>query len=280
MNKYRTIKNCLADLRAEIKSSFLSYRQRENFRLTKRLFNSQEGRGVFVFGNGPSAGKIDPKKLQLFLRSHDFDVIACNNYFLSDLSKDVVPNYYVLSDPDWFFPEETNKGKEFIRDIKENNKKLEDSGIPIFLPFEFFEKHDLRNPVYFFNDLRVIYRRYNRNILSSRSFASMTGLKAIRIADYLGYDNIFMMGIDNTLFREFKVDKLNRLVMRHHHFYSGADVTFFKNCSVSDFLIRCASVFDQLNEFNERSKGNIYNLDIESYVDVFEKHSLFDIYQS
>ena len=100
-------------LSADIKEFFATYvlsvgyyilhilPQRSELKITKELKNTQTKKKCFVFANGPSMNLLDVKKIEQYQKA-GFDVICINSYITSDMANTVVPNYYVLSDPDSF----------------------------------------------------------------------------------------------------------------------------------------------------------------------------------
>ena len=250
---------------------------------TQQLLNLKKNKDVIVIGNGPSVSKVDANKLKYLLENNDIEVIASNNFLLSEFSKDIKPNFYVLSDPDWFFPEKTNKGDGFVEDIKLNNGLLQKENIPIFMPISFKDKHIFLNEIYYFNDSVNFLKNYSNNILAPRSFGSLTGFKAIRIADYLGYENIYIIGMDTTHFLDFYVNAKNQLVKKHNHFFNDkktSEVKFIKNKTTSENLFECAKLFQSLENINKHTSKMIFNLDPDSYVDAFTKIHELDIYKN
>lgn len=234
---------------------------------------------AFVFGNGPSLKMLDPQKVKKY-KEKGFDIFATHSYLISDFAKIVKPTHYVISDSDWIYPEKEKKGKFFAQEIIKNNEILNNMNIPLFLPINFKNKHKFKNPIFYFNDSQNSLGYYNRNITRNRPFSSITGFKALWIADFMGYDEIYICGMDTTQFREFTCDKNNNIIHKYEHFYNEkrtTDITFKKELSTGEYLYTCHVLFKDLDKFN--SKDKIYNLDINSYVDAFSKNASLNIYK-
>lgn len=246
-------------------------------RETRSLRGSKRGLSVMVLGNGPSLRILDPEKVRL-LQAGGFDVIATNAYMVNPMSRAVIPDYYVISDPDWVQAPKEKGAQPFEEEIAESNKRLSRAGIPIFMPINLAAENPYPNKVFYFNDCELFFSRYDNNILRPRAFPSLTGMKAIWVADFLGYSSIYIAGIDANGFQAITVDIENRLkvVQRHAH-ESGrpAPIVIESPRSVAYTLYAHHNVFASFHKF---PVGKITNLDPAGLVDAFEKKHTLDIY--
>ena len=75
----------------------------------------------------------------------------------------------------------------------------------------------------FFNDSENIFSPNVVNITKPRGYNSWTGRKALSISCYLGYDNIFICGMDYDMLRDIKVTKDNKLYWTVKHCHDDKD---------------------------------------------------------
>jgi hypothetical protein len=98
----------------------------------------------------------------------------------------------------------------------------------------------------------------------------MTLLKGLSMACWLGYDRIFILGMDNTYPRNLYCDSNNRIL--NHEIHAGAadwvqDMTNRYN-SIADAITEIAEIFYDTRKF---SRPSIINLDPYSLTDAFRK---------
>lgn len=136
-------------------------------------------------------------------------------------------------------------------------------------------KLKLSNPKIYYNNSSNYYGLYHQNILYPPPLAARTGIYSLWIASFLGYDKIYFLGLDNTLFRLFSVDHMNRLLYGDTHFYSDGGVPgqSSKKSTVAEKLFSYSALFGSMEKIRFGSKAKIYNLDPNGYVDAFEKLS-------
>jgi hypothetical protein len=102
----------------------------------------------------------------------------------------------------------------------------------------------------------------------------MTAFKSISIANYLGYDEIFVIGLDNSMFLTLEVDKDNHLRQRPNH--SGSSGGELATRLSDQFPMGVADYFFDIanNSFALKkcfSKLNVFNIDESSFSDAFAK---------
>ena len=124
-----------------------------------------------------------------------------------------------------------------------------------------------------FSDLSLETIRNSTSPLKARGYPSLTAYKALAFADYLGFDQIFIIGIDNSMFRTLKVDSMNSLVQNSNHFTENygppTDVTEIYPNGIADYFSELSEMFLSL----KRSFTNmqVINLGYDSEVDAFPK---------
>jgi hypothetical protein len=265
-------------------SFILYYRDRVKFRVhykkLKNLNGSAVGKNAFVFANGPSLNKLDPRKI----KAHGFDIFAVNRYLLSSFGKIATPTTYILSDPIYFNEDEniklTTKQLKLAEEVEPVKKILNENNITTFIPMGCLSKSSLKNKIGFC-DIQNEFSKNVCNILKPRGYMSMTAYKALAIALYLGYDNIYICGFDNDNFKRINVNINNNMFYKDEHFYdltgSTANIEFSDYAdSVGDILYRWHFLFSDLSKF---PSNNITVLDEESLCTFFSKKNSLNIFK-
>jgi len=253
------------------------------FKKTYRLKNSMRGYKAFVFGNGPSLKRLDFKKVSKYQSEYGFKVFCINSFIGDGKNIDLVPDYYVLSDPAYFgFSEGISEERRL--EIEKNLEALSNfSSIDIFIPINFYGKLNLPNQIYYFNDCEYRWLiKQATNILLPRGYLSMTAYKALAIACFMGFDKIYILGFDNDWIKSLIVDDKNNIWYKNLHFKEQADtgIHLVKNeeaKNIAELLLSFSYLFEDLYLF---PKDKIVNLDPLGLVDAFSKNHELDIYKN
>jgi len=105
---------------------------------------------------------------------------------------------------------------------------------------------------------------------------------ALYIAITAGFKNIYVYGLDYSYFNNCCiVDKQNNLYIKNHHFYDTEEgepeFYFIGNKFFGEYLHaqgRTFQIFMDLESYAEALGSKVYNKNIASYVDAFEKIDL------
>ncbi|WP_345271947.1 6-hydroxymethylpterin diphosphokinase MptE-like protein [Flaviramulus aquimarinus] len=170
----------------------------------KTLKNVHKGKRCFIVGNGPSLKHHDLSKLT------NEPVFTVNNMMMTDYFKILNPNFHLFFDPnflDFFFNQnpqnEDEKNKmQSIRKSLELNSKL--------IYFTLYRKKSTFTKL--FPSLKSHYLFNNKMFTSSLKKTSTLHrntpafqnviIYAINIALYMGFDEIYLLGVDMTGFLE------------------------------------------------------------------------------
>jgi len=227
--------------------------------------NSKRGKVALILGNGPSIKKLDLKNVEKMQP----DIFVTNAYYSTSLSQLIKPNYYCLSDPAFFFD---NGG--VAHSISETLKYISDSRCTLLVS-HLYRKVSLEipNEVLFFNDLDLSAFSKNINPCKPRGYASQTLMKALSVAIFLGYDRIYLIGVDNTEHRALFGDKSNNLWARTDLYYGTSienrlDYQIPQVSGIASTFFQYATWFSDYHKF---AVGNVFNLDEVSLVDAFPK---------
>ena len=273
------------DLIILIKTSFKTFRNYRNFRDTKSLKNTFKDQDSFVLANGPSLKKIDLKEIKKRQRKFANKVI-CVNSFISKYHSKLIPDFYIISDPAYFGFDEEFHDQDTLKDVKRDLQLIEKHNVTIFVPLRFKNNINIKTKIFYFNDMEL--RRFNKNLTDitlPRSYKSLTAYKALSLACYLGFKNIYIAGIDNDYFKTFEVDKENRVYYKIDHateqggsgkFLLGSIGGLNKNQKIEQINLGKALLTASYSFFDlYRFPKNIINLDENSLIDAFEKRDIF-----
>ena len=107
-----------------------------------------------------------------------------------------------------------------------------------------------------------------------RGYVSITAHKVIACAVYMGYRNVFVIGLDNSIFKSIEVDSHNKLIEYPAHFYDSEESPVIHRPDlypngVEDFLYDYSLLFLDLRR--SFKAVNIFNIDKSSMTDAFPK---------
>ena len=212
-----------------------------------------------IFGGGPSLDSLkikDLKKISLFL-----DIFVVNNFIENKIFSKIIPNFWVASDPNLF------KLKSLTPKKKENTlafflKKNIDINIftPVLRCKDFISLFGSER-VFGFIDSEARNLYSNTLPIFPRGYTSATVMKAICIANWMGYKKIFILGVDNTYPRDIFRNKKNRILNLENHSKSQNlvyDISSYYSC-ISKVMLDLYELFKDYKKINK--KNNIYNLD-------------------
>ena len=185
----------------------LNKETRNNLKKNKNLKNIHKGERCFIIGNGPSLKYYDLNKLNSEI------VFTVNFMMKSEYFRTLKPNYHVLADPNIFKFDSKNED-----DLKKIClfKKTKDINpdIKFFIPYKRKSFAQLFKDIdfyYFYNNLIFTPRIKHSYVLHQNIpiFQNVI-IYAINIALYMGFEKIYLLGVDMTGFLEFfEYNKVN-----------------------------------------------------------------------
>jgi len=244
---------------------------RRKFSGTKKTKGSYAGSTAIVVANGPSAINIDWEEVGR-AREKKLCFLFLVNYSLNDPSvRSRGVDFLVLSDPASHPSSQDARTVELWKNIRMiPNLRLI---TPVSWHLKMEDKFCDSGNCFHFSDLSLETIRNSTSPLKARGYPSLTAYKALAFADYLGFDQIFIIGIDNSMFRTLKVDSMNSLVQNSNHFTENygppTDVTEIYPNGIADYFSELSEMFLSL----KRSFTNmqVINLGYDSEVDAFPK---------
>ena len=241
-------------------------------RQTRSLKATLGNRSALVLGNGPSIAKLDLVAVSS-QQAVDLDVFVVNWFPLSELAKSITPNFIVLSDPA-MAPSQVSD----LRCCQLWDYLSLHSEIKIVVPNSWSKYLDKESTwssrTIYFNDLGMEGLSKNIDPTKPRGYLSLTVYKALAMASYLGYRDISILGVDNTMFQGLSVTQENELMLGDKHFYAkqrpDQNMSNFYPNGVADFFYDISLCFLHLRRCFGHLE-NVYNLDGDSLVDCFVK---------
>ena len=236
----------------------------------RMLKNSKTGRTALVLASGPSADGLNYEFLERFVD----DVLVINGFNKLKIAEKVKPVFYGLSDPAHL---KDLSGKQAIerQELLSYVKKV---GATLFLPH-----YAYKNPAFskfkslFFDDRELTFFNNSINPTKPRGYGSTTIYKMLALACFLNYDKIYILGIDNTNFYNYRGTPDNRIVdigLNTAESIDGSRSTFiseFETEFTSGIAGRMQSYSHLFGDLQKFPRDKIINLDRHSLIDVFPK---------
>ena len=243
---------------------------RNSFNDLRKLKNSKIGRTALVLASGPSVDGLNHDFLERFVD----DVLVINGFNKLKIANKIKPVFYGLSDPAHL--------KDLSGDQKTEREELlayvKKVGATLFLPH-----HAYKNKAFdefkciFFDDRELTFFNNSINPTKPRGYGSTTIYKMLALACFLNYDKIFIIGIDNTNFYNYRGTPDNRIVdigLNTAESVTSARSTFISEYEAeftSGMAGRMQSYSHLFGDLEKFPKGKIINLDPNSLIDVFPK---------
>ena len=232
----------------------------------RKIKKTKQGKTLLLLGSGPSALKLS----QLKLSEYFSELMVVNNYLDFDFSARLIPDYFCVSDPN-----------SFINNNSKLEKYIEDNKITVIASHFYRKSNFLQNQkVIFFNDKEFhipLWKNINPQL--PRSYSSYTFYKALSVAIYMGYDAIYILGLDNTEFLSYRSNVDNEIYLDLEDFYGRKSIgksyeaEIYRSLAgfpdgLAGRLQSYALAYGDLELFNG---FNIINLDPNSLVTNFKK---------
>lgn len=230
-------------------------------------------REALVIGLGPSALQLSSEKIRLHQSEKSLDVFALNAFSETPMAGEVVPDYYVLTDPAFFGRSDAHYlatsriAPSSVWDYLDAHPEVR-----ICMPYEFSPPVGIDpRRLFFLNTIGL--QGFSRSIhpAKPRGYISMTSYAALALAGSMGYSRILMTGVENTQYKWLALTEDRRVALGSSHAYDvGAEVLrevpLFREGGVPAFFEDVSRLFGDLRLFAHLP---IENLDQETLVDVF-----------
>ena len=243
---------------------------------------------LLVLGNGPSL----LESLNTVMDRPAFDVLACNWMIRTETFDLVKPEVYVLTAPEYFLKSASEKHLAMSFEFMDLIRSKVHWPMLLVLPREakaYMKRHHIQLPSYvtlcYFNNIPLEGfaafeswgYRYNLGVPRPHNVL----IPALTLSINLGYQNIYLLGVENSMFKLLSVDENNVAYITDEHFYSGKEkVTRTMHNRgqgsrklheiLEKFYLSFRGYF-KIRGFADRQGVNIYNTTPESYIDAFER---------
>lgn len=239
--------------------------------------NLKRNKHLIIIANGPSAKKLSVELIRNLSNENNLEIMAMNDYYVSSISKIIVPHIYILSDSYDFIADSKNVPLSGAWSyIKEKNVNY------IAIPSGIAPLGGVESKIFHFCDKRAPRSLKMISPSLPHSFGRFTALRAISLALQLGYEKIYLLGFDNTHFLNFILGEDNTVLWRSGtHFYES-DPTYipdysteYKELPEDIFTHGIRSIFETLaillDDYHMLKNDRIINLDKNSWTDSFVK---------
>ncbi len=253
--------------------------KREQLKRTRILKNSKKGKVALILGSGPSLDNLNTNLLGDYVD----DVFVINSFNQLEVATRIKPAFYGLSDPAHFGILSVEQSLE-LNGILDYIKRCEAT---LVLPHTaFLAKIFTGFDRVFFDDREKTFLNRNIGPLKPRSYGSTTVYKMLAMATFMGYEEIFVLGFDNTNFLNYRGRPDNlmqdiggataiRKIKIKSTFIGEYEKEF--TSGMAGRMQSYAHLFGDLHKFK---KFKISNLDPYSLTDAFPKvtnHPLFTV---
>jgi len=247
-----------------------------------KLKNIHKGDRCFILGSGPSIINEDLIPLQNEI------VFALNNFYVHpDFSKIMSgnkDNYYITAP---IHPPQTEKEwKDWLCDMEENMPKnttmifglnRDDTNIKYICDqYNFFNK----NKIYWYFSGKIFNDYYNYspqdvNITRMIWTADTVSIFALIFAIYMGFNEIYMLGMDHNYICNNKGKK--RFYQNGIHQYNEEERLLKGSSEVKHSSKALYNIFSQYEMLKKNTSKRIYNISENSLLDVFDYAKLSDV---
>lgn len=247
---------------------------RQAHRCSRKAKGAYTNKDALIIAGGPSVNRLHVANVLAAQSSGNLDVFALNWFPLSDLAPTIVPDFFCLSDPI------TKPGSKSVFKGKRSEEiwhYLESrSTIRLILPHNWMEcTKSIKNKVeIWIDDRELVGWSRSISVLKPRGYASVTAHKTIASAVFMGYRNIYLIGLDNSLFKFVEVDEENQIIETPAHSYDDVNSVDIRRQhlypkGMQSLLYNYSLVFVDLKRCFQAA--NIFNIDKSSFTDAFPK---------
>jgi hypothetical protein len=249
---------------------------------------------LLILGNGPSLFETLDKHITEKL--DNYDILCVNGFALTDKYTTIKPTIYIMVDPSYFSKtkiERVELSKIEIFNAIFHKTQWE---LNIFLPhaamksnaIEILRKNRNIKIVYFFNNSvfggHEFMNRIYYNLGIANPFYQNVLISAIFLGIKSGFKDIRLIGADHSWLEGYKIGFDNKLYLIDNHFDNHAiepilltklDGSNIKLHEELFWLHRCFAVYQQLDNYAKTKRINIMNCTKNSWIDAFQRGTLY-----
>ncbi|MDB9877743.1 hypothetical protein OAC79_03030 [Amylibacter sp.] len=250
------------------------------------LKDSKVGRKALLISNGPSATNLDFDKVCRLQEAGNLDVFALNSFMDGYEEHRIIPNYFMLADPIFF-------GHSYSSDRHEINdeidlKKLQKyeheliytipESCVIFVPFSEYRntcKMNLPNSIIPFCDDTIHFGSATSPLIPTSVWPA-AAIHMLRLATFMNYSEIMLIGFDHNQYRTYEIDFENNI--------TDCTKYLLNKRREKNYLIEFSSMMDVFYEmymvhksYTHFTHEKVYNLDAHSELGAFRKMRKTDL---
>lgn len=245
------------------------------------LKDKHKGKRCFILGSGPSIKKEDLKPLQ------DEIVFALNNFYVHpdfEIIMNGKKDKYYMTAP-IHSPQTEKEWKEWFIDMEKhipettnmllglNNYKRNIKYI--FDKYKLFKKHNI---YWYYAGKQIVPNNFSTRFMDMVNImynAETVSLYALMTAIYMGFNEIFLLGMDHNYFL-YKTESDMRMYKTSIHQHDELYRTFDNSFYIEEFL-RQYKIFIKYKYFTKDFDGKVYNLSKNSLLKIFPKCKLSEV---
>ena len=238
---------------------------------TRKIRNSFSEKNALIIANGPSSKEINWSVVNQERKLGNCFLFLINHSLNDPEVRSRGADFLVLSDPG-SHPQSTDPR---TTELWQNISTLPELRLitPLSWHCELGDIHCETLDCMHFSDLSLESVTKSTSPLKPRGYPSLTAYKALAYAKHLGFKNILIAGIDNSMFRTVQVDANNSIIQASNHFVQNygptSNVTGLYPNGMADYFAEVSEMFLSLKRCF--SNVQIYNLGLTSEVDAFPK---------
>lgn len=245
-------------------------RYRKHLNGLKSLKGSKKGKVALVVANGPSCNKINWSSVAKSQSDGELEILCLNDSIILSENSLAAADFLLKSDP----LDKAQLLKDFNEIISKNSANLRTK---LITPLNWHAPDSLNscqsNTCLHLVDVGRNHFKSTTNPLKLRTYPSMGSFKLLSIARYLGYDTVFVIGLDNTFFKNVKVDHKSQIIQGSLHYKDNYldphNMSHHFPNGIGDYFHFVSQNFLSLKKyFND---DLFVNLDVDSLNDTFKK---------
>lgn len=246
----------ISNLRTDLLEIYHFIPEMHNSALEK-FRNIHKGKGCFIIATGPSITISDLNKLNELKQI----CFSMNKIFYAFDQTTWRPDYYMVSDP-----KITSLCKEEIRHIDCVAKFVTD------LDESFWSDCDDKN-TFWIHEHRSVGRkeRFSTDVSLSFEFASTVTFLAIQLAVYMGFDRIYLLGVDHSGGTEVNAPE--------RHFYRDKDTKSFYYKFDDESLKRLEYDYVTAKNYADNHGIRILNVTRGGNLNIFERADVDEVFK-
>ena len=256
-------------------SCFLIYivellKYRKHLKGLRSLQGTKRGKVALVVANGPSCNKVNWRSVAKSQSDGEVEILCLNDSILLSENSFASVDFLLKSDS----LDKADLIKDYQAIISKNSANI---NTKLITPLNWHAPDSISScssdDCLHMVDVGRNHFKSSTNPLKFRTYPSMGSLKLLAIARYMGYDKVFVIGLDNTFYKNIWVDSHSRIIQGPLHYKNNYieahDMSHHFPNGIGDYFHFVSQNFLSIRKyFNDEL---FVNLDDESLNDTFKK---------